>query len=266
MPTITGPVVGIPVGFKDNLHADFRVGEVEKFLEQKGYRLGWARASVCSCAGANDQTEQPDPNCPLCKGLGWFYFRPDTGLNLDEVKAGTITALQRAYLESANACIISGIMTGLLEFANPRDKIGRWVEGTSMVTVRPDNKLGYWDRIIGIDSTIVFSQVAIVDGPTLVTRYPVLGINHMQGITQLYTSTDYTVENGVIKWNWGRQPAQGVRIALHYLTMPVWRIIQHPHAVRDTRVKRKTKTPITPVGNPVALAIQATVKYEFLAA
>ena len=271
MPTIIAPttgIVGLPTGTKDRPRADFLVSEIEKFLEQKGYRVGWSRACLCPCQPVNDQTEQADPNCTLCSGTGWFHFRAaDYAINTDLV--GDLDTEQESVLDRYQAVVIKGIMTGLAAVVQPNDKISRWVEGTSVITVRAENKLGYHDRIIGLDSRLVYSEFLDVTAATttlLPARYPVLGVNLLRSSDQIYEpGLDFVITDGSVEWlPGGTNPVAGTRLAIHYLTFPVWLVVEYPKAVRDTVVKFKTTTPKMPLGDPTALPMQAVVKYEFL--
>lgn len=266
MPTITMPefgIQGIPDGFKDNMRADFRADEFAKLIEVKGYRLAWQRASVCPCSGINEQTQQVDPNCPLCAGKSWLYFGPRNYV-LDQDKVGQLTDAQKAAV--GVGAIIKGIMTGLTTNAQPHNDVGRWMSGTSQVTVRPENRLGYYDKLVGLDSEIVYAEnlTAGSSAQLLEARYPIVSVNYLRSLATIYTDQDFELQDGKVKWKPSRGPSSGTRLAIHYQTFPVWLIIEHPHTVRDTLVRRKTKVPTQPLGTPKQLPVQALVRYDFL--
>jgi len=269
MPVLTwnAGVTGLPTGTKEGgRRVDFRTDEFTVILELKGYRLAWSRAALCPCAGVNEQTEQPDPNCQLCKGHGFFYYKP-AGAVVDERRVGALDALQQRI--AADAAVIRGIMTGLAAKEIPHDTVLSRMEGTSSVTTRWENKLGYWDRLVNLDSLIVYSQLLVAGPAPLTTRYPVAKMEMLRtldrplidGTGGLVTDPDYQIVAGDIVWFPGQAPDAGTKLAAHYLCHPAWRVIEHPHATRTTSVKFKTTSP---VGDPKELPNQAVVRYEFL--
>ena len=69
------PELGIPEGVKQiGQRIDFKPTQFDLAIETKGYLLLWERSTQCPCTPVTTQTEQPDPNCSLCKGSGWIYF------------------------------------------------------------------------------------------------------------------------------------------------------------------------------------------------
>src|SRR3990172_5798235 len=110
MPTFG--IEGLPPATKETLRADFKVNEFEKLIEVKGYRLAWERAGLCPCKSVNDQTQQSDPNCTLCSGVGWLWFGP-AGYVVDQSKVGTLDACQLLVLQKNGAALVKGIMTNL---------------------------------------------------------------------------------------------------------------------------------------------------------
>jgi hypothetical protein len=268
MPTITAPnfgVLGLPEGVKDaGQRVDFRPSQFDLLIENKGYRLAWERASVCPCAPVSEKTEQPDPNCDLCHGSGWFYF---SGLTAqDDSDIGTLNSVQQAIVDVNSAMVIKGVITGIRIEHDPYNKVGNWDSGNLMVTVRHENVLGYYDKLIGLDIEIPFSEILISseDSP-IEGRYLMTGVNRLRSATQVYIpDVDFTLVDGKISWVLGRAPADGTRLSVHYLCHPTWLVIDHPHAVRMTLRKFKTASPSTPLGNPEALPVQAMVRYDFL--
>ncbi len=271
MPTIRMPPIapaGLPVGVKDSLRADFRTNEFVKMVE-RGYRLVWQRAARCPCVPVNKQTDQSNPNCPACKGVGWIYFAPtDYSVTAQGANAGIMTDSQKAVVDSLpGAVIIRGIMTGISAFANAVDKIGPWEEGMAMVTVRQENKLGFYDKLVNLDSDIAYNQVIKSGtGAALKTRYPVVGVNYLASVSKVFQQgLDFDVTAGGIVWLAGKAPAEKTVLTLHYLVHPTWIIVAHPRSVRVATIKRKQKVPDSPMGSAVPLPVQAMVKYDFLA-
>lgn len=275
MPTIKMPKTAV-VGLENDARLEksraFRMDfDPSKFVDQieiKGYRLAWSRAADCPCLPNNKETKQPDINCTLCKGLGVFYFRPrDYAINLDKV--GKLDDVQAAIAAQPEVVIIRGLMTGLQVKTDQYDKVGRWIEGMSSVTVRPENKLAYWDKLTNIDSTVIFPEV--VDMPaggllTLKTRYPVVSVNLIRTLTKVYEPAEFEVVKGVITFNPGKAPPAGTRVSLHYFIHPSWVIVEHPKSFRDQYIQKKQKKADldTVIGNQAELPIQAVVRYDFL--
>jgi hypothetical protein len=68
----------------------------------------------------------------------------------------------------------------------------------------------------------------------------------------------------VVTWRTAHQPADGTRVAVHYVIHPTWLIVTHPHATRLTIIKKKQQVVTTPRGTPTDLPIQAAVKLDFV--
>lgn len=262
MPTIKAGIVGLPSDLKETgRRVDFRTDEYILAIETKGYRLAWSRASYCPCKPINDQTDQPNPNCTICEGSGWIRFRP-AGAVINEDITGELDDVQQAIV-GADSAVIRGIMTGITNKREPYDQVLPRLEGVMNVTVRHENKLGYHDRIVNLDSSVVYSQVHdYVGGLPMPLRYPVRAVNLMRSETKTYAEeVDFTLSSGNVQWISGKEPPTDERLAIHYLTHPTWRVIEHPHAMRLTPVKRKTESA---VGDPKPLPVQAVCKLEFM--
>lgn len=271
MPTLTPTygTVGLLEGQKEaGQRVDFKPDKFVLAIETKGYRLAWSRACLCPCASVNDQTEQPDPNCELCEGVGFLYF--GNGEAVVEDTVGELDDVQKAILARDDGMVIRGIMTRMDSKMEPYGEIGRWKFGTSYVTVRSENKLGYYDRLVNLDSETTYSEMVTAGDPDelLDLRYLATGVNLLRSEDQVYTPTvDYDLVAGKVRWlntAGATQPDSGTKLAVHYLMHPTWVVIEYPHMIRTTPVKFKSATPITPQGNPEALPVQAMVKYEFL--
>lgn len=260
--------IGLLEGQKEaGKRVDFRPDDFVLLVETKGYRLAWSRAAYCPCQPINDQTEQPDPTCTLCEGSGWVRFRPEAAVvNPDTI--GELDELQQAIVDD-NAAVVRGIMTSITNTKIPYDQVLPRLEGMMQVTTRHENKLGYHDRIVNLDSTIIYAQVYDFQGEAETSlRYPVRYVNLLQSTTQAFLEVsnenpngDFRLVSGKIVWESGKAPPTGERLAAHYLTHPTWRVVEHPHAMRTTPVKFKTTSP---VGDPEPLPVQGICKLEFM--
>jgi hypothetical protein len=254
--------IGLPADVKETgRRVDFRTDEYILAIETKGYRVAWSRASYCPCKPINDQTDQADPNCSICEGSGWIRFRPSGAITNEDI-TGELDDIQQAIVDD-EAAVIRALMSGITNERKPYDEVLPRLEGMMNATVRTENKLGYHDRLVNLDSTIVYSQVHdYTGGTTMKLRYPVRAINLMRSESQTFVEdTDFKLVTGNVEWLSGQEPPEDERLAIHYLTHPTWRVVQHPHAVRLTPVKSKTKSK---VGDPVAMAVQAVCQLEFM--
>lgn len=260
------PALGVPAGMKQaGQRVDFRPDQFDLAIETKGYLLAWTRACVCPCEPVSEKAKgMPDPNCPLCHGDGWFYFGGHEAQEAEQI--GTLDEIQQAIVDESGAMVIRGIMTSIANQFNPWDKLGNWMSGSSQVTVRHQNKLGYFDKIVGLDVDIAYAEVIVTDGSqALETRYKVTGINLIRSEDKVYTpDVDYKIVKGAITWYPGKIPETGIRLSVHYLCHPTWLVVEHPHAARVTSVKFKTANPKTPTGDPRKLPVQAIVRYDFI--
>lgn len=261
------PALGIPEGMKEQgKRVDFKPDDFDLAIETKGYLLAWSRACVCPCTPVSEQTEQPDPNCEICNGSGWFYFGDQDGsYNWDEI--GNLDDIQKHLIVSNNAMVIRGVISAIQNLFNPWDKQGNWMSGSMQVTVRHQNKLAYYDKLIGLDTEITYSQVVTADGTeNLETRYPTTGVNILRSENKIYEpDIEYVLDQqGNILWKPGKAPNENTRLAIHYHCHPTWLVVEHPHVARVTPVKFKTKTPKTPRGDPRRLPVQAIVRLDFI--
>lgn len=265
-PEWNAPAIGLPEGTKEaGQRVDFRYKQFDLLIETKGTRLAWTRACPCPCAPVNDQTDQPDPNCSLCGGTGWLYFGPSEAYEAEEI--GQLTDLQQKILADTGAAVIRGVLLSIGSENQPFElKLDRWLKGMSEVTVRSPNHIAYYDKLIAFDSELPFAQLVEVDGAQFPLRYPAVSVNLIRDQDNIYKSgTDFTLSStGEVTWRAPSQPADGTRVAVHYLMHPTWLVITHPHATRLTLVKKKQPVVATPRGTPIDLPIQAAVKLDFV--
>lgn len=280
MPTVVmntdAGVIGDPPGTKESGNrVDFITSDFERAIADKGYRIAWSRALLCPCIPVNTQTEQADPNCTLCRGSGWLYFAPSKA-TLNKLIVGELDEVQTRIVQDKGA-VIEGLMSGIVTAEKPYDEINRRITGTLSLSVRPENKIGYHDRIVNLDSVISFSQILDVVNLTvpLETRYPIHQVNHIVKVvddvlTTFSAPADFDLGTGAdagkIIWNGASSnlPAAGDRLAIHYLCHPTWLVVEHPHAVRMTPVAAKLAKRPAPAGEYIDLPLQAMIQYEFL--
>lgn len=258
------PILGLPTGVKQTgQRVDFKPDQFDLVIETKGYLLLWERAALCPCSPVTDQTEQPDPNCELCEGSGWLFFGAPTA---QDTSGYEVDDIQQKMIDDTGGMLIRGIITGAQTQPDPYDVMIRRTPGLMNVTVRRENKLGYYDKITALDAEIVFSEVLEATGTELLeARYLITGVNYLRSEGTVYKAdVHFEIYKGQIRWFPSSIPATGTRLSLHYLCHPTWLVVEHPHAARVTSKLFKTANPKTPTGDPRKLPVQALVRYEFL--
>jgi hypothetical protein len=268
MPTITMPavpVLGVPYGAKESGNrADFKAESFDMLIETKGYQYAWTRATMCPCESVATQTKTADPNCPLCNGGGWIYF--GGSVPQPQAQIGTLTEVQEKIVTATSAMVIRGIATSIQAEYRPWDKLGNWMAGTMQITVRAENMLGFYDKLVCLDAQIVYAELReMPSGNKLPTRYLITAINMVRSNTQVYQiGVDYYLEDGEIWFYEEHRPETGDRLTVHYLCHPTYLVTEHPHVARVTVTKFKAAVNKTPVGTPRALPNQAIIRYDFL--
>lgn len=269
-PNIEGAALGT-TGLKQ-LSPDFDKKKFTDLIETKGYRLAWSRASICPCKSVDLQTKNSDPNCELCQLVpGFTFFRPE-GYDPEEVdEAGDLSNLQKHIInrEGSPAVVIRGTITSVLRTQESYAQIGDWVFGSFNVTVRPENRIGYYDRIVLLDSLMPYSQIVTLTekrGPVSL-RFPAKKISFCRSVDKLYKEdVDFTINSeGQLVFDQNRRPEWKSRLAVHYDHHPQFIIIEHVNCFRDSMLKVKDVAKReTPVGNLQTLPIRAVAKLEFL--
>lgn len=250
--------------------ADFRVGELDLTIALKGQRVWWSRAGLCPCRN-NALTGQPDPACSLCKGLGLFFFLPEQELETETVDAWNNPIV---LSQDRTGVMINGILMAATRDPQIYEKLGDWVFGTARFTAQAPNKLGWGDRLTLVDSRMAWTQLITADGTDKVAvigrhsdislRYPLLSISYMRSLTHVYRlGEDYRIQDdGSILWH-GTPPAKNTIITIHGMVHPVYRVMDHFYAFRDTYIKRKK-----PLRDKTAqfteLPSQCLIKLDFL--
>lgn len=265
MATVKLPgIIGLPDETKEaGKRVDFRPTEFDLALEHKGARLAWSRSCMCPCDSVNDQTEQADINCALCDGVGWLEFEP-RGAVVNPKVIGSLDALQTKIVSDTNSAVVMGLQTGIVANNVPYDKVEKRIQGTCNFTTRPENKIGFNDRLVNLDAKIVYSQLLTNKGSGFVTRYPIVEVNLLRSDDVVYVEdTNFSIVEGAIDWI-TTAPAATDKLAIHYLTYPYWRVVEHPHMTRQTLIKHKIKNPTLPRGTPTDLPVMAVAKLEFL--
>ena len=261
-------MTGLPAGTKatGGGRVDFKVDRFDNFIAVKGLRYFWSRATLCPCK-ANDQTEQVDPSCALCGGYGWLSFLPDRSIDAEADAHGNPVELNDAKTGVSIRAVISGITKDPQDY----ERFGRWIFGSAKCTVQSHNRIGHRDRLVSRDATLSFSQLVEADGGAEIgvtgikgrhgLYTPIAHVNMMRSVSREFTEgEDFSVSDaGTIAWS-GDPPASGVQLTIHAEFFPVWVVMDHPYAARDTYVQHKAG------GDAFRhMPLHATVKLDFLA-
>lgn len=218
---------------------DLHESKFSQAIEEKGYKVVWEKAISCPCNKASQKvTDATDLDCPLCKNKHYIYFNPI------EIKCLMTSLTRRGELSQD----------------------GQWLLGTYMVTTKPENKFGVYDRLRFVDTTASYTE-ALVKGTANGSdqlRFPAvsveLPIEDIDGNTYVY-GTDFGVNaSGNIIWGGfsGSQPSTGKTYGVRYITHWQMLIVDFPHDQRATYVQQQSSVPVY---SP--LALQAVGKLEF---
>lgn len=263
---------GLPPGIKPRPRSDFRPEEFDKSIYEKGYRLWWSRAALCPCLN-NEQTDQTNPACPLCKGGAYLYFLPDPA-----IRAGATVDVFGNEVEvndARDAVMIQGIMTNFTVDPQVFEKFGEWIFGASRLTTQPENRLGYRDRLVAVDSVMPWSQHIEYDGSAEIVvtggfskkglRYPFIEVNYFRSVDTIFREgVDFEVtDDGTIRFLGSAAPAADTRLTVHGAVRPVWICMDHMHVYRDTLVERNAPGP-TRADQYKRLPLQMVVKLDYL--
>lgn len=269
-PNVPRIITGLPTGTKERPRADFKPGEFDRLIGTKGYRMWWSRRGICPCAN-NDQTEQPDPLCKLCRGDGYYSFMPDAAVKAGAREDGFGNEV--TVSPDGKAVLIYVVMTAMTQNVEIFEKFGEWVFGTARGTTQPQNKLGYRDRLVSADSEMVWMQVIDYAGGDIGVvgkrskaglRFPLVTIDELRSVAKAFKlGTDFSLtEQGEIHWLPGKAPNAGTRLSMHGTIRPPWVVIEHVNSYRDTLI---TGGGTRLEGQrPVKLPVHAMLKLEFL--
>lgn len=266
--------IGKPEGIvTGNLRVDFRPADYVSKLEEKAPRWAWTRAAECPCAASNDQTGQPAIDCPACNRTGLLWFGPDV-YKVTDPKIGELTAVQLKVL--GKGAVIRGLVSSISEREDRKHRLGLFRQGDTMITVRPENRLGFGDRLVCLDAETCFREVVEVKdvAAPLVTRYPIVTLNlavRLEDESEVVRlgPREMDLVGGAVVWrSRALAPVVGTRISLHYDCYPTYIVQEHPNVFRMTNVsenvdKRRRKTP---QGNPADLPLRAKIALEFVPA
>ena len=214
-----------------NQRSDFQIQEFYRAIKKLGYFVSWSKAGKCPCIPEEKQA-QPDFNCPLCRGKGWYWFDTQT---------------------------IQGIMTNFNEQLK-YNQTGEIAAGTSYFTTLPQYKLNFWDRLENLHSKIRYTEVLTKGnhGEKDRFRFKPIDIINCRTVKSIYDKkTDFTLDTDAAEIDWtptGREPNTGERYSVEYFIHPSW-IVTNIFPIRDTFVKSK-KPSVTFTELPIKVEVR----------
>jgi hypothetical protein len=183
------------------------------FIGQRGYKVLWQRAQVCSCSLAGrSTTDASDLDHPLCKNKQWIWT----------TQGVIIVALTRM-----------GKQTNL-------GADGIWDIGTFLISTQSGNKVGFYDRLTIQDTSVPYSECILKGASNGVdnTKFPAItsDLPIVDFFGNLYAfGVDYGFDSsGNVKWGGfsGKQPSTGTPYSVQYETQPRILVVEYPHSVR----------------------------------
>ena len=253
--------------------ADFLPEEFRKRIFSHGLPLVWEQTAECPCtrkttdygfsisgvAPAPSSLTQHQSDCLACKGRGYVYH------SSQEI---------RAIVTSAKMDVERFSELGGSEYG----------KGMVSITLLPEHLPAFGDRFTLKASHMVFRETILKSqNATDKPRYPIIQRAHdlaggstsfgvryllyadLNGVVDpgnlLYEGSDFQINNlGEIEWiNPNTTPPVGTRLSLEYYSNPRYVVLDHPHSIRDTRIKVKSPTEFHQ-----NLPVQCTAGLEYL--
>lgn len=191
----------------------FQPQNFDQLIKSHGYNCYWAKAVVCQCIEHN----QPQINCPYCKGKGWRYF--------DREKIRVV------------ATSLSGDRDLKIQ--------GLTESGTVYITPERDIVIGIQDRLEFYETTCKHSQTLKFNGRTTSKTFrPIRQISYVVQDKNLYIEgKDFVVkEHRYLEWvNNDNKPKKDVYLSILYLTTPEYIIAELVHELRAVRGDRGSR-------------------------
>jgi len=248
--------------------ADFRIEEFRKLIKQKGLRIEWQQTIECPCflksssslnlnlSGVNDinaNESGSNPSCAACGGSGFIRH------SAQEIKAITTNA------------------GGEQEVG----KYGLYRREKIKFTLEPEHLPSYGDRFIMKDSVIIYrDKIEITQaGSCTLNKVPqTRNLNLAAGLTPvniLYIHrsdadgnaladgevdlADITLNGQVLTFNNpATTPVIGSKISVAYYINPSYVVINHPHSIRDTFVRKNAAE----IPSPMPVQVECKMEME----
>lgn len=243
---------------------EFMADLFEQRIAEHGMRLSWSRSAFCPCRPLDTSLEQPNPACKLCDATGYIYYGSPTPQDLT---GEVLTPVQSLLMQQSSGFLIRGLMTSFSKQSSDYDRAGLWERGSSFLTVLFDNKLYFRDRLIALDTDILYRELVkmpAAPATTVPLRYIINGgVLFCRSATQVYTpGTDFTVQNGQLVWI-GTRPDAGTPLSISYMTFATYSVSSMAHVVRQQNEIRGTPS-VSPEGAIGKLPLMAQVSLTFV--
>jgi len=253
--------------------ADFKPEEFRKRIFSHGLPLIWEQSAECPCsrnntdygfsisgvAPAQASLSQHRADCPACKGRGYVYH------SSQEI---------RAIVTSAKMAVDRFSDLGGSEYG----------KGMISLSLLPEHLPAFGDRFTLKASHMVYREIIIKSSnATDKPRYPIISRAHdlamgntsfgvryllyadLNGVVNpdniLNEDQDFRIDaQGEIEWlNPNTIPPINTRLSIEYYSNPRYVVLDHPHSIRDTRIKVKS-----PAEFHQNLPVQCTAGLEYL--
>jgi len=201
---------------------DFKPEDFAKLIQDKGYKVTWWRGMTCPCL--DQRSKQPDPACPLCDHTVGFYY----------------------YEEKTVRAVCSSLTS-----KDAMEYFSQHLMGSAYITFRMDEVMpGWYDKIIMNNSLALFSEQIIKKATDTTHRlyYPpaisdesdhgMLKVINKDG-TEYEEGVDYKIDGNLFTWLTGTTAEK--YFALLYEYHPEYIVIDLPHEIRNTYLKKKLK-------------------------
>lgn len=244
--------------FTRHARAQFHADEFMRLILQHGSYLFWSKAAICPCL--NPETNQTRINCPDCDSSGYRY---------------------------SDRMEVRGVLMSMERNQRTEEKFGTWVEGTAQLTVEPQYRPGFRDSFEMRDAVMPHSELLRKgDRNGLRSKLPDNMDSAHYRIVRMTSliwqpgqptvvedptaPSPRALEEGIhfritvdgwIEW----LPASfdlvqdGEILTAIYEYHPIYLVVSHPHATRDTIAELKR-----PEQDVQSMPVQATVKLEYL--
>ena len=182
---------------------------------EKGYDITWEKMLLCPCR--KDITTQAKSDCINCNGTGYHWFDP-----IETIGLISSVAVQKRFLQ--------------------------WTEdlmGTAMMTINPEYKIGWMDKITVNSAETMYSEVCeVFEQDALLyirTKYiplEVIGLFEFVAVNEALNSLENQIEtNGYVSKILA--PVQsGDSISILYKHRPVYLVNDTMNDYRNTYVKK----------------------------
>lgn len=188
---------------------DFYPDQFDQIVHQKGARVIWEKAILCSCI--NEERNQADYNCPYCRGKGFQYFNPV------DIRAAVTNISKDENLGS----------------------VGFTDVGTAYVTTKSTDNVNFRDRLTFVDFSTNYSEVITVHDNVARLKYDVNEVTTiMNGDIQYEPDTHYTLNAAQTEIHFEEDViSDGERVSVLMQVRPAYIVIDMPHDLRGTFVK-----------------------------